>query len=119
VVRDKEQRAKLQERAAREGWGAPELCAAIPRRYRAKHAHGRPMKRPATPVAGLRQLETEALVWTKRCDIVMEEVRRASLRGLTKKLRRQVEETTEVVRKLAKSARDASRELSGIAERNP
>lgn len=75
TIKDRRQRLRIQERAAREGWTAPILNAAIPSKFRSAAGHGRTMHRPATAVDGLRQLKTQSEIWLRRCSVNMEAVR--------------------------------------------
>lgn len=59
----KEARAQLLERAVEEKWGVLELKAAARRRFRKRNVGGRPMKRPKSVEAGLKQLQEQARKW--------------------------------------------------------
>ena len=59
----------LQARAAEKGWGLEDLVAAIPQRVRRKQNRregGRAFRRPATLVAGLRQVVRHGEAWLRR-----------------------------------------------------
>lgn len=114
ILDDPAERMKLALRAARLGWTAPELNAAIPEKYRAAKGHGRSLKQPSTAEAGLQQLADEAGRWSRRTELVVAEVERRAVRGVSSRLRDQVEETVAEVDRLGKAARRAKRELQRI-----
>lgn len=69
IVDDKARRRQLQQEAAKQGWTAPMLNAAIPRKYRLASGHDRRMARPGTIEEGLQQLILEGGHWSRRCSV--------------------------------------------------
>jgi len=69
----KQDRQRLQKKAAREGWSAPELQAAIQREIRPDAGPGgRPVKVPETAEGKLRLMIEETDRWLKRYEAVFE-----------------------------------------------
>ncbi len=116
TIPDKSRRLAIQQRAIEEGWTAPQLNAAIHAKRPAK-GHGRPMKKPATPEAGLQQLMAEATMWIRRCEVVMLEVGREAAKKPGRGLRRRAEEAVEVLAKVGKAAKGAAGELQKLLAR--
>ncbi len=112
-IADLAQRRELERRAAEHGWTAPELRDAIPDEFRHKTwpGHGRPLRKPRSPSAGLRQLRSEADVLVRRAQLMLREMTSASQQGLNAGLRHQVQVTADQLDQTAKSARDAARQL--------
>lgn len=112
IVKDKQERKRLQERAAREGWTAPMLNAAIPQKYRLASGHGRTMAPPASLEAGLQQLILEGEHWARRCSLVMQRLQAepASKLGKTK-VRQLGLEAAQMLDRVTKEARAASRAI--------
>lgn len=116
VIDDPAQRKKMAERAARHGWTSPELHAEIPKKYRTKNAHGRSMKKPTTPEAGLKQLMAEAQMWIRRCDVVMMEVRNKPSTRRNASRARVVSDAESNLRELEKRAAKAADELAALSK---
>lgn len=112
-VDDKVQRRELERQAAGHGWAAPELNDAIPDEFRHKTqpGHGRPLRKPRSPAAGLRQLRSEADVLGRRARHVLRVVTPVAEHGLDRELRKQVQATADQLDELVKSARDAAGQL--------
>lgn len=121
TISDKEERRRMQQRVIDNGWTAPQLARAVAKEHRAPSGHGRPMKPPATPEAGLEQLMAEAQMWIRRCEVVMLKVEPGSMKPLGCGLRRRAEEAVRVLDKVQKTAEEAARELrarlSGLSSR--
>jgi hypothetical protein len=115
-VDDLAQGRELERQAAEHGWTAPELNDAIPDEFRHKtqRGHGRPLRKPRSPAAGLRQLRSEADVLVRRAQLMLRVMRSAAERGLDKELRQQVQASVEQLDETAKSARDAARQLRSM-----
>ena len=96
IVSDKNEREKLQKQAARGGWSAAQLAAAVPKKYRTANPHGRKMKQPETAADGLRLLTAEADRLCRRIRVA------AALKGLAGKrgLRKQIDETLGTLERL-------------------
>lgn len=71
-VPTKKERAMMQREAAEKGWTAPEIRREIKRRFGKTpgEGHGRPMKKPPTPEAVLREMCMGTRAWLKRCQRV-------------------------------------------------
>jgi hypothetical protein len=70
TVKDRQARADLQRRAARESWSAPELYAEIRLRWakrEPKSDAGRPVKTPKSPTKCLLQIVADGKPWIHRC----------------------------------------------------
>lgn len=115
-VDDRGERRKLEQQAAENGWTAPELNDAIPDKFRHKTqpGHGRPLRKPRSPAAALRQLRSEADVLVRRAELVVREMTPVSEHGLDKELRKQVRATADQLDELVKSARGAAKELRAM-----
>ena len=74
TVKNGKERLKLQQQAIREGWTAPRLNAAIPKKNPSAPSHGRRTHRPATAAEGLTQHKADSELWLRRCNVVMEVV---------------------------------------------
>lgn len=115
-VDDKAQRKELERQAAEHGWTAPELNDAIPAefRHRTEPGHGRPLKKPRSPSAGLRQLRSEADVLVRRAQHVLREVTPVAEHGLDKALKQEVQSTADQLDELVKTGRRVARQLRAM-----
>jgi hypothetical protein len=115
-VEDRAQRRDLERQAAEHGWTAPELNSEIPDEFRHKTepGHGRPLKKPRSPAAGLRQLRSEADVLVRRCKLITREMTSAAESGLDRALKQEGRATADQLEETAKSARDAARRLRAM-----
>lgn len=116
IVSDKKERAKLQQRAAREGWGAAQLSAAVPKKFRGQSPHGRPIKQPSSPAAGLRQVSEEADRLCRRTQLVLDAVKGRSNKRPSRALQNQAEMTAKTVASLKHQLAALERELRRMAD---
>ena len=115
-VQDTQERQEIQRLAAAQGWTAPALYAEIRRRNPKRRCnHGRTMKKPATPQAGLQQLLAEGEFWRRRCQVVMDAMRTARM---GQQLRQDAKGAAEAMRELAKEAGGAAGELERLRRRS-
>ena len=115
IVSDKKERAKLQQRAAREGWGAAQLAAAVPKKFRGQSPHGRPMKQPSSPTAGLRQVSEEADRLCRRTQLVLDAVK-GLIKRPSRALQNQAEITAKTVASLQRQLAALERELKRVGD---
>jgi len=112
TVPTKRIRRRLEREAAKEAWTSAELAVAVRQAIgRRRPAHGRPMKRPATPGAGLLQLLADSSLWRRRCEVAVEEVEKAAQGRLSRDLREQLDATLEELQEVAGVLRAARRRL--------
>ena len=69
TVKDQSERREFQQRAADEGWTAPQLYAEIRRsRGVSTNSHaGRPVNKPTSPESCLRRIIADAKPWIRQC----------------------------------------------------
>lgn len=116
IVTDKRERTKLQQRAAREGWSAAQLAAAVPKKFRGNSPHGRPMKQPSSLVAGLDQITDEAERLGRRAKMVMDTAKERRSKRASQTLRRRGEKAANTLASLKRQLSVLERELRGIAD---
>ena len=111
-IHDKKRRGEMQQRATANGWTAPQLNAAIRKKFGTEKGHGRPMTRPTSLAAGLQQLMAEAEIWIRRCEVVVPHVQ--DMARPSRELRQQATEAVEVLQKIKQVASLAKRRLAAL-----
>ena len=115
AIRDKRVRKDYQDRAAREDWTAPVLCGAI-RHLACKSTsdHGRPMKKPTTPAAGLQQIMDDGDLWRRRCEFILDELSRIPNSHLDRAARRAAVAASKRLIYIAKTVRKIAIKFKAI-----
>jgi hypothetical protein len=104
-------REKFQKLAATKGWTVPELQLAIQQEYPRQPGHGRTMKRPSSPLAGLEQLAFGAEGFVRRCRHIVDHLEQISPERRGKATRSRAREVAAMLDQAAKTARSAAGRL--------
>jgi hypothetical protein len=108
-TRNKNDRRRFQARAAKEGWSAQQLRVAIQQEYGARGPkHGRGLKRPSSPSAGLFQLVAESEQWRSRCDMVLDMIQQGPKSRRMSKLKGVAEAAKQALIAFEQAARTAT-----------